>query len=174
MSASLRVALVHAAPAPACVRELAQALRAAGHRPRVVAPRPAAVVERVLRARGFMRPLSHLPSAGAALLREELDVVHAFSAQDAAVALAWQRRRGGPVVFTCAEAIDRGTVAHGRLRLRLLEAALRDADAVTAIDAASRDALERWLAVDAALVAPHDAAAHERLYRGLLDRRRPA
>ena len=75
------------------------------------------------------------------------------------------------MVFTSAEVIDRARVADGRLRLRLLESALRDADAVTATDAASRDALERWLAVDAALVEPQDAAGHERLYRALLDRR---
>ena len=174
MSASLRVALVHAAPAPACLHELAQALRAAGHRPCVVSPRPVPAVEGVLRVRGFTRPLSHLPRAAAALLREDLDVVHAFSPQDAAVAFAWRRRRSGPVVFTIPGPIDRAQVADARLRLRLLESALRDADAVTVPDAASRDAAERWLAHDAELVEPGDAAAHERLYRALLDRRRPA
>ena len=167
---SLRVALVHSAPAPGCVDQLADALCAAGHRPRVVAARPLDAAERMLRARGFTRPLSHLPSVGAALLRGDFDLAHAFSVPDAAAALAWRRGRGRPVVFTSVEPIDRARVADGRLRLRLLESVLREADAVTSLDEASRAAAERWLAIDAPVVDPRDGAAHERLYADILVR----
>ena len=164
---SLRVALVHHDPPAPCVGVLADALRAAGHRPEVIAPRPVSAAERVLRFRGFASPLTHVPLAYAELVRGTFDVAHAFTPQDAAASLAWCRRSGRPVVFTPAVAPDRSTVADGRLRLRLLEQALRDADAITAPDEPVRAAVERWLAIDAPLLAPEDAAAHVALYRQL-------
>ena len=169
--APLRVALLHHAPAPACVGDLERALRAAGHAPQVVAARTVAPAELLLRARGFTRPLSHLPAAGVALARGRFDLAHAFSVPDAAAALAWGGRAGRPVVFTSVEALDRDRVADGRLRLRLLESVLREADAVTAATEPARAALARWLLVDAPLMHARDAAAHEALYRDLLSRR---
>jgi hypothetical protein len=164
---SLRVALVHHDPPARCVGALADALRAAGHRPEVIAPRPVSAAERALRFRGFASPLTHVPFALAGLMRGAFDVAHAFTPQDAAASLAWRRRSGRPVVFTPAVPPDRSTVADGRLRLRLLEQALREADAITAPDEPTRAAVERWLAVDAPLLAPGDAAAHVALYREL-------
>jgi hypothetical protein len=125
----------------------------------------------VLRARGFATPLSHLPLAAAALASGRFEVAHAFTPHDAAAALWWRRRSGAPVVFTPARPPDRGNVADGRLRLRLLERALREADAVTASTDPARAAIERWLVVEAPLLGPDDAGGHERLYRVLLARR---
>jgi hypothetical protein len=62
-------------------------------------------------------------------------------------------------------------VADRRLRLRLLERAVGDSDAAIAPTEECRAGLLRWLAVEAPLLEPADADAHERLYRELL---RPA
>ncbi|MGH2839035.1 MAG: hypothetical protein ACRDJY_11910, partial [Thermoleophilaceae bacterium] len=101
-------------------RELDDALRAGGHEPRHFGDLTVPAVEGVLRRRGFTPALSHIPRALAELLRAEFDVVHAFTAADAAVALAWRRMRGAPAVFTCTEVVDRSTLASGRLRLATL------------------------------------------------------
>jgi Glycosyltransferase Family 4 len=166
----LRVALLHHHPPPACVLALEDALRSAGHRPGLVAPRPVRPVERVLRFRGFATPLSHVPLALAAYARGRFDVAHAFAPQDAAAALSWRQRSGVPVVFTPAVPPDRANVADSRLTLRLLEHALDRADAITAPTEAVREALERWLAIDAPVLDPGDATGHEHLYQVLLAR----
>jgi len=151
------------------VAELAGALRDAGHRPSVLSVPPWRVPEALLRKRGFTGPLTPLPVTLAALSRGGYDVAHAFSAPDAAAALAWRRLVRRPVVFTCPEVLGREHVADRRLRLELLSRAVGDSDAVTAPSSASRDALWRWLAVDATLLEPSDAAGHERLYRELIE-----
>ena len=146
---------------------LADALGAA-----LVDTAPVTLAERVLRRRGFTGPLTHLPAATLALRRGAFDVVHAFSAPDAAAARLWRRATGGPVVFTCAETLDRGNVSDRRLRLRLLDGALQDSDAVIAAGEPQRDALWRWAAVDVEVLAPDDVDGHARLYRNLLAARR--
>ena len=168
MSAALRIALLHPAPAPSALRALEAGMRAAGHAPSVIAPRPLPRAERLLRARGFTGPLSHLPAAAAALARERFDLAHAFALPDAAAALRWGAWARAPVVFTSLEPLDRSRVADGRLRLRMLETVLAEAAAVTAPDEAVREAFERWLAVAAPVLDPGDADAHERLYRSVL------
>jgi hypothetical protein len=120
-----------------------------------------------LRLRGFERPLTHLPPVVAELVRGRYDVVHAFSAVDAAAARCWRRVRGGPVVFTCTAPPQRDTVSNRRLRLRLLAAAVERSDAVLAPDESVRDATWRWLAVEPRVVEPDGVAG---LYRELADR----
>ena len=158
----------HASTAP--VAELADSLRAAGHRAEILTPGPGGlrslpVGEKALRFRGFADPLTHLPSAVVALRRGGFDVAHAFSPQDAMAALAWRRLGGGPVVFSTAEPVGRESLADARLSFRMVQRALSDSDAVVALSEESRAAMWRWLAIEVPLIEPRDASGWERLYR---------
>jgi hypothetical protein len=187
VSEPLRVALLaHDLDTMPQARELAAALRRAGQRPTVMTAhrRPTAeslddgvpvrhigrLPELPLRLRGFTGPLTQVPLTLRELMRSEYDVAQAFSPEDAVAPLAWRRRTGRAVVFSPAEPLIRERVANRRLRLRLVSAALDEADMVIAPTEESREALSRWLALDAPLVRPGDAAAHEALYRRLLSR----
>jgi hypothetical protein len=136
------------------------------HGVRVV--RIARLPEAPLRWRGFTGPLTHAPLTLRALARGGYDAVHAFSPEDAAIALLSRRRTGTPVVFTAADPLDRDRLADRRLRLRLVQAAVEESDAVTAPTDALAALVERWLAVDAAVLDPRDGAAQVDLYRRLL------
>jgi hypothetical protein len=155
---------------PAATDHLATGLRQLGHQVSVIGPSRGsnAPLEAMLRRRGFTTPLSHAPLTLHALLRGRYDVAHAFSPQDAYVALQWRRVHGRPVVFSLAEPIERERLADGRLRLRLLSTALDQSDAVMVPDEEARVAAWRWLALELPVVHPHDAGANERLYRHLL------
>jgi hypothetical protein len=165
----LRVALLLYRGAPVAaetdVADVAAGLGDVGVSATVVrAPR---LPEAPLRFRGFTGPLTHIPMAATALWRGRYDLTHAFSAPDAAAALLWRRASGRPVVFGCREVLDRAAVADRRLRLRLLIAAVDGTDAVVATAPEVREALLRWMAVDAPVIEPRDGAAHARLYRRL-------
>jgi hypothetical protein len=163
---SLRVALLaDGGGAPAA--DLAAALRAAGHDAVVVdaSSRATRAADSLLARRGFAVPLAHVPLAARAVAAGAYEVAHAFTPADAAAALLARRRTGRPVVFTPSEPPDRPGLADTRLRVRLWEAAIEGADAVTAADEATRTALWRWFALDVPVL---DAAGHERLYRSLL------
>ena len=125
--------------------------------------------ERVLNARGFVTPVSHLPMLLIAMLEERVNVVHAFTAVDAQAALAYRRLTGKPMVFSFVEPPRREDLSDRRLKLRFLTRALRGSDAITATSAETRNAVQRWLAIDAPVVEPGDASAYEALYEGLLD-----
>lgn len=127
--------------------------------------------ERLLSARGFITPVSHLPMLLIAMLEERVNVVHAFSAVDAQAALAYRRFSRKPFVFSFAEPPRREELADRRGKLRFLQRALRGSDAVTATSADVRDAVERWLAMDVPIVEPGDADAYETLYQELIERR---
>jgi nucleoside-diphosphate-sugar epimerase len=166
---SFRIALLgHDDGAPAA--DLADALRAAGHEVTVVdaGSRATRAADALLARRGFAVPLAHVPLAARALAAGAFDIAHAFTPADAAAALLWRRRSGGPVVFTATEPPDRAGLADSRLRLRLWDAATTDVAAVTAATEASCAALWRWFALEVPVIEPSDAAAHERLYRSLL------
>jgi hypothetical protein len=174
--------------ATSVVRDVAIALRAAGHEARVLASHPGltreatedgvevARVRRLpearLRQRGFAGPLTHLPLLLRELLSRNYCVVHAFSGSDALAAQLWREWTGGPVVFTPAEAVVRERLSDRRLRLWLTERAVERSDAVVAPTAEQGDALWRWLAVEGRVISPADADAHVRLYRGLARRTR--
>jgi hypothetical protein len=145
---------------------LAAALRERGHPATAVRAR-ALPGEGWLRRRGFTGPLTPVPLQTVALLRGDYGLVHAFSATDALAARLWRRASGGPVVVTVLEVLDRGRLADTRLRLPLLQAAVEQSDVVLAASGEVRDALRRWLAVDARVVDPVDAAAHARVYDAL-------
>ena len=168
----MRIALLHNGSAGGRhAHELADALREAGHDPHVLSARPAGPAEALLRRRGFAGSLTPVPSGVVALLRGGFDVAHAFSTADALTALTWRRLGGGPAVFTCTEALRRDRLADRRLSLWLLQRAVQDTDALVAATEESREALARWLALDAPVIESHDAAGYERLYRELLIRR---
>jgi hypothetical protein len=152
-------------------RELETALRAVGHEPQLVGAATVPALEELLRRRGFTPALPYVPRAATELLRGEFDLAHAFSAPDAAAALAWRRVSGRPAVYTCTETLDRETLADARLRLWTLARALEDSDAIVAATDAIRESAERWFACSPAVIAA-DAAAYERLYRELLAQRR--
>jgi hypothetical protein len=142
------------------------ALAEAGVAAELVAP--PSPLDRLLRRRGFTAGLTHVPLAVAALHRGRYDIAHSFTVTDAQAALLWRRRSGRPVVFGCTEVLDRGNVADSRLRLQLLSAAVKESDAVVAHSAEARDALWRWLAVEAQLVEPADGASLLAVYQRLL------
>ena len=75
---------------------------------------------------------------------------------------------GRPVVFSCAEPIEREQLSNGRLRLRFLRTALEESDAVIVHDDAACAAAWRWLALEPPVIAAGDGAGHEQLYRSLL------
>jgi hypothetical protein len=146
------------------VAGLADALRAAGGDVTVVRAPTVAAAEALLSRRGFTGPLSHVPVLVARLRAGGFDVAHAFTPVDAAAAQAWRRLGGGRVAFTCRETLDRSAVADRRLRLAALSRAAERSDAVAAASEPVRESLLRWLAVDAPVVDPGDAAAQLRLY----------
>jgi hypothetical protein len=152
----------------AAAEQLGGALRDAGHEARMLrgGVEPLAdVADGLLRRRGFTDALSAVPLGLAALRAGGFDLAHAFSPADAVAAQLWG---DGPVVFTCAETLGRHNVADRRLRLALLRRAVERSDAVLAPDDDGRAALARWLAVDAPVLEPGDAAGHLQLYRDLL------
>ena len=157
------------------VRTLAHALREAGHEPTVLAARvgrtrryeddgiPVVEIgrlpERRLRSRALDGPITHLT----AVLHElgGFHVAHAFSPQEAFAASF------GPtgVAFTCVNAPRREALAARRLRLAFWERATHPWNGLVVPGEQQRDALRRWLAVEAEVAGPDDAAAHERVYR---------
>lgn len=190
----LRVALVYHGYGEASgdrtatvVRDVAASLLGVGVEPSIICSRvgvPARAMEdgvRVIRTprlpeaplwwRGFTGPLTHLPLVSRHLAGTGYDVTHAFSPPDAHAALSWSRRTGGPVVFTCAETLDRDRLADRRLRLRLLSDAVEQADVVVVPSEAAGAALRRWFAVEPVPIDARDGAGHERLYRRLLAER---
>lgn len=151
---------------------LAASLPQVGVQALLIAPQPVALLETVLGKRGFATPLTHIPAATATLVRGNFDVVHAFSPPDALAALAWRRRTGGLVIFTCTDTLGRHNLADRRLRLHAVSRAVEDSDALIAANEEVRAALDRWMAADADVMGPGDGAAHLRLYSDLLAQRR--
>jgi hypothetical protein len=190
-NAQLRVALVAHTLEPGtgvdrAVRVTAKALADAGHdvalltshrRPtrradehgvRVV--RLARLPEAPLRWRGFTGPLTHGPLLIRELARGDYDVAHAFTPEDAGWARTASRSTGLPIAFGAAEALGRDRLADRRLRFNAIELAI-ECDAVIAPSKEQAALADRWLAVDAEVIDPRDAAGHERLYRELISRR---
>lgn len=155
------------------VGALARALGDRGHHAEVqrdVSP-VAGAADSLLRRRGFIESIAHVPLSALTLLAGGCDVAHAFSATDALSALAWRRLTGRPVVFTCMETLRRERLADRRLRLSVLRRAVEDTDAAIAASPDARVALQRWLAVDAPVIEAGDALSYERVYRELVVRR---
>jgi D-inositol-3-phosphate glycosyltransferase len=154
------------------VRELADGLLAAGHRPRLVTSatgRPSTTVEDGLTVQRVWRPpveqrlrrrlyeehLAHVPFTYAALRRgPRPDVVDAFYATDAAAALRYKVHAGVPVVFSYMGLPHRVSLANRRKRKELVVAACEGSDAVVALSELAAEHFRTWLGVDPHVIAP--------------------
>lgn len=169
----MRVALLHPTDWPEVrrgserfARELGAGLLDRGHRPRLVTSHPGPTERTVeeglpvtrhrrpprgrLLRRGFEPWLTHLPATWLDLRRGEDDLAHALYPTDGVAAL----RAGRPLVLSAMGLADRAWVAGARLRPQLTLEAMHGAGAVVALSAAGRDALWRWLGVEARVIAP--------------------
>lgn len=155
------------------VRELADGLVAAGHRPRLITStrsRPSTtvedgltvervwrpdVIEHRLRRRLYEEHLAHVPFTYLALKRgARPDVVQALYATDAAAALRYKRATGVPVVFSYMGVPHRISLANRRRRKELVVAACEGADAVVALSELAAEHFRTWLGVDPHVIAP--------------------
>ncbi len=160
------------------IRLLADGLRDAGHRPRLLTghpgarravaeedglevvrlPRPPALRAAIARGR-CDEHAAHLPGAVAELLRDPGDVLHALYPTDA-VAAALARRahrlrgRAVPLVVSNMGPPDRRWARERRGRTTGLVAVARRADAVTTLSAFARDRVRSELGVDSLVLAP--------------------
>jgi glycosyltransferase involved in cell wall biosynthesis len=147
-------------------RELADALRARGHEPRIVTShrgRPRRDVEHGVEVVRVPRPpggrldrrlyehhLTHLPFTELELRRHGADVAHALYPTDALAALRW----GGPSVFSYMGVPHRQGLANRRWRKEIMVRVTRDAGAVVALSEHAADGFRRWLGVDPHVIAP--------------------
>jgi glycosyltransferase involved in cell wall biosynthesis len=147
-------------------RELATGLVAAGHRPALITSHPGRttrVTEDGLEVVRLWRPpqerlrrrlyepwLTHAPLSARELRRRAPDVAHALYPTDGAVAARW----GGPSVLSYMGLPHRAAIANRRLRMRLTLEAVHCCDAVVALSQAAAAAFERWLGVEARVIAP--------------------
>jgi hypothetical protein len=129
--------------------------------------RPIEVPDAPLRLRKIGEAPGRMPGTLAALLRGDFAVAHAFTAQDAVVALAWSRVTGRRVVYTQREPLTRANVAHRRLRLAMLRAAVERAHAVIAPDEDTAESLRRWMAAESRVLRPEAGDEHRLLYSEL-------
>ena len=103
-----------------------------------------------LERRGFERHLTHVPFAVRAVRRLAPDVVHALYPADAAGAA----RLGRPLVHSYMGIPHRSALVARRERLRLTHAACRAATATVALSRHAADAFDRYLGVEARVIAP--------------------
>lgn len=152
------------------IHELATDLTELGHRPRILTSHAGlphtrsefgVTITRTWRPPTFMlarrrieRQLTHLPFSYASLRRHGEDLAHAFYPTDALAATRWARDTGRPAIFSYMGIPQRNVLSTPRLRLRILEQATRSSSAVTVLSRAARDAMWRWLGVEARLVYP--------------------
>jgi glycosyltransferase involved in cell wall biosynthesis len=167
----MRVALLHPTFWPEVrrggeriVRELATALIARGHTPRLVtshAGPPSNTVEdglpitrnwrppdRLLRRRGFADHLTHLPFSYASLVGGDDQIAQALYPTDGLVAAAWSRRTGRPSILAYTGLPHQRGLAYQRLRAETTLKAARECTAVTALSKAAADGFRRWLGIE--------------------------
>ncbi len=130
-------------------RELATGLLARGQRPTLITSHPGlpnATIERnlpILRLprppqgwlerRGFETYLTHLPLTYAALMTRRFDLAHAMYPTDALAAIAWKKRTKRPAILSYMGIPERRWLLARRGRLRVLQRALQECDAVVAL-----------------------------------------
>ena len=150
------------------VRELADGLIGAGHRPRLITSHrgwPSRSLEAGLPVLRVPRPplgplgqrveelSSHTPLSWLALHAGQDDVAHAFHVPDALAAARWGRRTGRPVVLSYL-GIPRGDWLAGHGRRRLLSAAISQCDAVVALSLYAADEFRTEFGYDAEVIYP--------------------
>ena len=150
--------------------ELGVGLVAAGHHPRLITSHPGRTTRTVedgmaitrhwrppqerLRRRMFEPWLSHLPLTQRDLARGDDDVAHALYPADGAVAARWAAKTGRPAVLSYMGLPHRAGLANRRARLRLTLEAVQGCDAVVALSQTAAEHFERWLGVQARVIAP--------------------
>ena len=164
MSDALRIAVLEHDDRGASGR-LAAALREQGAHADPI--RPGRLPDAPLRLRKIGEAPGRVPGTLVALATGAYDVAHAFTAQDAAAALAWARFSRSPVVYTQREPLTRANVADRRLRLALLRLALERSTAVVAPDEEVAGSLRRWMAVEPHVLSLDSGAEHLALYTEL-------
>jgi glycosyltransferase involved in cell wall biosynthesis len=151
-------------------RELADGLLARGVHPRLITSHPARTTRTVedglavtrhwrppqerLRRRLYEPWLTHLPLSYRDLLAGDDDVAHALYPTDGAMAARWRRRTGRPAVLSYMGLPHRVALANRRRRLELTLEAVRGASAVVALSRTAAEHFERWLGVEARVIAP--------------------
>jgi Glycosyltransferase Family 4 len=141
------------------IRELANGLVAAGHKPTLITSHPGAPsrsVEDGLRVIRNWRPpdarltrrlypdyLTHVPFSYVALRHGGYDIANAFYPTDALAAVRWSERSGRPAVFSYGGLPDRAVLADRRHKLRILERAVRGSAAVVTSSRTAADAMWR-------------------------------
>lgn len=151
-------------------RELASGLLERGHLPRLITShrgRPSTTVEdglevvrnwrppsRRLERRRFEDHLTHVPLSYASLVRGDADVAQAHYPTDALAATRWAQRTGRPAVLAYLGLTNRQYLASRRMRLEITLAAIEGSAAVTVLSEAARDALHKWLGVEARVIPP--------------------
>ena len=152
------------------IRELADGLLDAGESPRLITSHPGGTrtdVEDGLLVTRYWRPpqarlrrrlyepwLSHLPLSYLDLSRSDDDVAHALYPTDGAIAARWSARTGRPSVLSYMGLPHRTSLANRRLRLELTLEAVRGCGAVVALSETAAGYFERWLGVEARVIAP--------------------
>jgi len=151
-------------------RGLADGLLARGHHVTLITShkgRPSTRIEDGLRVVRVWRPpdrrldrrlyehhLTHLPFAARALDAIDADVAHALYPTDGLVAARWRARTGRPAVLSYMGIPHRQGLANRRLRVQVLQRAIRGASTTVALSEAARSGFDRWLGVDARVIAP--------------------
>jgi phosphatidylinositol alpha-mannosyltransferase len=110
--------------------------------------------ERLLRMRKIHQNLTHVPFSYRELCRGGFDIAHAFFITDALASTRWAARTGRPAVVTLTGILTRANLSGVRLRKQLLEIAAERSDAVLAVSKANRDAIRRWLGIEARVIYP--------------------
>ncbi|HVL96019.1 MAG TPA: glycosyltransferase family 4 protein [Solirubrobacteraceae bacterium] len=152
------------------VHDLAHALAARGHAPRIVtghAGAPARARDGGVEVVRLWRPPDgrlrrrlledHLPLAPLTYLelrRGRDEVVQALQAPDAAAAARWTRATGRPSVYAHMGIPHRAWLTSRRARLELVQQAVAGCSAVSALSEHARDAFWTWLGVEARVIPP--------------------
>lgn len=110
--------------------------------------------ERWLLKRGFQEYMTHVPFSYLSLLNGEDDLAQAFYPTDALAAIRWRKRSRRPVVMHYGGIPQRALLASRRQRLRILEAALSQADAVVVDSQAAARGMRRWFGIEPRVINP--------------------
>ena len=147
-------------------RELADGLLERGHRVSLITSHPGRTTRAVedgleiarlwrppqerLRRRLYEPWLTHAPLSLRELRRRNPDVAHALYPTDGVVAARW----GGPSVLSYMGLPHRAGIANRRRRMAITVEAVERCSAVVALSRTAAEHFERWLGVEARVIAP--------------------
>lgn len=152
------------------VRELADELVAAGHRPWLITSHPGPPSHTVedglevtrnwrppaarLRRREVEDHLTHVPFSWLTLVRGQAALAHSFYPTDALAGIRWAKRAGRPTILTYMGVPHRRGIAMRRHRAEILTRAVRESGAVTVLSRTAADAMRRWVGAEARVIHP--------------------